>query len=48
MSFFNGLYSYEIVLMVLGVLLFITLLFCLPGLLSKGKSYAGMLPFFVV
>ena len=48
MSFFNGLYPYEILLMVLGCVLFLVLLFAFVGMMVKGKAYAGLLPFFVL
>jgi len=43
-----GLYAGEVVLLVLGVALFIVLLGALRKALSAGKSYAGLLPFFLV
>lgn len=48
MKFFDGLYSYEIVLLVLGVVLFVVLLIVFVRQVFRGKSYAGLLPFFVV
>jgi len=43
-----GLYLGEVVLLVLGVALFIVLLGALRRALAAGKSYAGLLPFFLV
>jgi hypothetical protein len=43
-----GLVWYEIVMLVLGVLLFVVLLTALRSALAAGKSYVGMLPFFVL
>lgn len=43
-----GLYWYEVVLLVLGVVLFVVLLLGLRRNLGAGKSYAGLLPFFVL
>jgi len=43
-----GLYTGEVVLLVLGVALFIVLLGALRNALAAGKSYAGLLPFFLV
>lgn len=48
MTTFGGLYWYEVVLLVLGIALFIVLLSALRSALAGGKSYAGMLPFFVI
>jgi hypothetical protein len=44
----GGLYWYEIVLLVLGVALFLVLLLGLRRNLAAGKSYAGLLPFFIL
>ena len=44
----GGLFWYEVVLLVLGVVLFIVLIDALRKNLSAGKSYAGLLPFFVL
>jgi hypothetical protein len=44
----GGLFWYEVVLLVLGVVLFIVLINALRKNLSAGKSYAGLLPFFVL
>jgi len=44
----GGLYWYELVLLVLGVALFVVLLLGLRRNLAAGKSYAGLLPFFVL
>jgi hypothetical protein len=48
MTTFLGLYWYEVVLLVLGIALFIVLLSALRSALAGGKSYTGMLPFFVI
>ena len=45
---FAGLYLGEIVLLVLGVVLFVVLLGALRKALAAGRSYAGLLPFFLV
>ena len=36
MTFFDGLYSYEVVLLVLGVLLFLVLLFAFVAFVIRG------------
>jgi tetratricopeptide (TPR) repeat protein len=46
MSLFNGLYTYEIVLLVCGALLFVVLLFLLIYQVTHAKSFAGLLLFF--
>ncbi len=48
MKFFDGLYSYEFVLLVLGVTLFIALLILLLVLAAKGRPFAKLLGFFVI
>jgi len=48
MSFFDGLTSYEIVLLVLGVVLFLVILAAFLTLIIKGKPYSKLLPFFVI
>ena len=47
MELFHGLYNYEIVLMVAGILFFIFLVLLLAYLVVKGKEYKQMLAFFV-
>lgn len=47
MNIFEGLKSYEIVLLIMGVLLFLTLLFVLIYLISQKRPYKGLLLFFV-
>jgi tetratricopeptide (TPR) repeat protein len=44
----DGLYPYEVVLLILGVLLFLVLLAVLVIQIVRGKPYAALLPFFVV
>jgi tetratricopeptide (TPR) repeat protein len=48
MSLFNGLYSYEIVLLVLGALLFVVALILLIYQVTHAKPFAGMVLFFAV
>ncbi len=48
MNIFEGLKSYEIVLLIMGVLLFLTLLFVLIYQILKEKPYKGLLPFFFI
>lgn len=48
MNSFDGMYSYEAVLMVLGVLLFAATLFAFLVLLWQGKPFARLLGFFVI
>jgi len=48
MAFFDGLYSYEIVLMVLGVLLFLVLLGAFVYLIITGKPWGKLLAFFAI
>ncbi len=48
MKFFDGLYPYQIVLMVLGVILFIALLLLLVVLAVKRRPFAKLLGFFVI
>jgi hypothetical protein len=48
MSLFAGLYSYEIVLLLLGVSLFLVLLIGLLRNVFKDKSYAPLLPAFFI
>lgn len=48
MSLFNGLYPYEVVLLVLGALFFLLLAVLLVVLVVRGKPYIGMLGFFAI
>jgi hypothetical protein len=48
MHLFEGLLSYEIVLLVLGVLLFLALLFLLIFCVITKRSYVGIVPLFLV
>jgi hypothetical protein len=48
MPTFAGLYWYEVVLLVLGVVFFVMLLMALRRNLAADKSYAGLIPFFVL
>lgn len=48
MSFFDGLYSYQIVLMVLGIILFFVFVGAFVALMIKGKPYVKLLPFFLL
>ncbi len=48
MSFFNGLYSYEIVMLVLGTVLFLVIIGALLTLLIKNKPFASLLPLFAI
>ena len=48
MNIFEGLKSYEIVLLIMGVLLFLTLLSFLIYLILQKRDYKGLLPFFVI
>ena len=48
MKFFDGLYSYEIVLLVLGALLFVVVLFAFVVLVMRGRPFAKLLGFFVI
>ncbi len=43
MNFFDGLYPYEIVLLVLGVLLFLVLMVAFVVLLVRGKPFVKVL-----
>jgi hypothetical protein len=47
MNISEGLKSYEIVLLIMGVLLFLTLLFVLICLILQKRAYKGLLLFFV-
>lgn len=48
MKFFDGLYPYEIVLLVLGVLLFLVLILAFTLVVIRGKPYGKFFPFFVL
>ncbi len=48
MSLFKGLFSFEIILMVCGSLLFLLLLISLGWCIVKSKPYFKLLPFFVM
>jgi hypothetical protein len=48
MTFFDGMYSYEIVALIAGVLLFLVLLAALLKKVFTGGSYVGLLPFFLL
>ena len=48
MSFLDGLYAYEVILLGLGVLLFLVLVVCLAARIFRGQSFAGLLLFFAV
>lgn len=48
MSLFDGLYSYEVVLLILGAVFFLLLGVLLVLLVVRGKSYTGMLAFFAI
>ena len=48
MSFFDGLYSYQIVLLLLGVVLFLVVAGAFLTLVIKGKPFGKLLPFFLI
>jgi len=48
MKLFDGLYLYEIVLLVLGVLLFLALLIAFLVFVFRGRPYRGLLVFFAI
>src|ERR1700739_2443621 len=48
MNLFDGLYPYEIVLLLLGVILFFVLVVILNVLVRQGRSIAPLLLFFIV
>jgi len=48
MKFLEGLYSYEIVLLALGVVLFVALLVAFLYLVFQGKPFAALLGFFLI
>ncbi len=48
MKFFDGLYPYEIVLLVLGVLLFLVLILAFVLLIMRGKPYGKILMSFAI
>jgi len=47
MNLFNGLYLYEIILLLLGVILFFVLVVILIALVKRGRSIAPLLLFFI-
>jgi tetratricopeptide (TPR) repeat protein len=48
LKFFDGLHSYEIVMLVLGILLFLAAIVLLVVAFAKGRPYSKLLVFFVV
>lgn len=48
MSIFRGLYPFEILIMVLGAVLFVVMLIALIAYLIRGKSIAGLVVFFIL
>jgi hypothetical protein len=48
MEFFEGLLPYEIVLLIMGGILFAVLLFMLIYFVINKRSYMGILPFFII
>jgi tetratricopeptide (TPR) repeat protein len=48
MSLFDGMYAYEVVLLILGVLLFLLLAGLLVALVVRGKAFSGLLFFFAI
>jgi tetratricopeptide (TPR) repeat protein len=48
MSMLDGLLPYEVVLLILGVMLFLVLLVLLVAQVVRGKSYVGLLAFFSI
>jgi len=48
MNFFDGLYSYEVVMLVVGTLTFLVVLFAFVFFLVKGKPLLKLMPFFVI
>jgi tetratricopeptide (TPR) repeat protein len=48
MALFDGLYAYEVVLLVLGVLLFLVLLVAFVVLLTQRRRYGNLLAFFAI
>ena len=48
MQLFDGLYLYEIVLLVLGVVMFLVLLYFLASYLKTGKPVTSLLLFFAI
>jgi tetratricopeptide (TPR) repeat protein len=48
MSFFDGLYPYEVAMLVAGTLMFLALLFAFVFYLVKAKPLSKLLPFFVI
>ena len=48
MKLLDGLHFYEIVMLVLGILLFLVLVFAFVSFVVKGKPFGGLLAFFAV
>lgn len=48
MKFFQGLYSYEIVLIILGTVLFLLLAVLLAWMIFRNREYRQILPFFLI
>lgn len=48
MQVFEGLYFYELILLMLGIILFITMLIILIVYAVKGRSFKGLLAFFIL
>src|SRR5580765_5261028 len=48
MNFFTGLHSYEIILLLLGGILFLVLIFALIWYITKNKKITPLLPFFLI
>lgn len=48
MELINGLYLYEVVLLVLGVMLFLVLLFAFSVLVIRGRPFGKLLSFFML
>ncbi|HVU56293.1 MAG TPA: hypothetical protein VHD83_14610 [Puia sp.] len=48
MSIFNGLYGYEVIMLVLGVMLFLVLIFILLRSVVKDQPWGKLVPFFLL
>src|SRR5882762_5374270 len=48
MSIFDGLYGYEVIMLVLGILLFLVLIFVLLRSVVKDQPWGKLVPFFLV
>lgn len=48
MKLFDGLYHYEVVLLVMGALLFLTLIFAFILFVTRGKPYGKLISFFAI